>query len=91
MQDASPPPGHDLQYEHAALGLSDAQVLAALHGMIVARTVDDRLWLLSRQGKAHFVITSAGHEATQFGCAWRYRLAAIMWCRTTVTWRWCWR
>jgi 2-oxoisovalerate dehydrogenase E1 component alpha subunit len=24
---------------------------------------------LSRQGKAHFVITSAGHEATQFGCA----------------------
>jgi 2-oxoisovalerate dehydrogenase E1 component alpha subunit len=70
MQDASPPPGHDLQYEHAALGLSDAQVLAALRGMIVARTVDDRLWLLSRQGKAHFVITSAGHEATQFGCAW---------------------
>ena len=40
-----------------------------LHGMMLARAVDDRLWLLSRQGKAHFVITSAGHEATQFGCA----------------------
>ncbi|MCC7446542.1 MAG: thiamine pyrophosphate-dependent dehydrogenase E1 component subunit alpha [Anaerolineae bacterium] len=38
--------------------------------MLLAREVDDRLWLLSRQGKVHFVITSAGHEATQFGCAW---------------------
>lgn len=57
------------QADHRSLGLSDAQVLDALRGMIRARTVDDRLWLLSRQGKAHFVITSAGHEATQFGCA----------------------
>ncbi len=62
------PAAHDLQGDHGALGLSDAQVLAALRGMIQSRTVDDRLWLLSRQGKAHFVITSAGHEATQFGC-----------------------
>src|SRR5215208_3004939 len=51
-------------------GLSNEQLLDGLRGMIGARTVDDRLWLLSRQGKAHFVITSAGHEATQFGCAW---------------------
>jgi 2-oxoisovalerate dehydrogenase E1 component alpha subunit len=59
----TPPP-------HEQLGLVPAQVVAALCGMIRAREVDDRLWLLSRQGKAHFVITSAGHEATQFGCAW---------------------
>jgi 2-oxoisovalerate dehydrogenase E1 component alpha subunit len=59
----------DTQAPHEALGLSREQVLATLCGMIGARTVDDRLWLLSRQGKAHFVITSAGHEATQFGCA----------------------
>jgi 2-oxoisovalerate dehydrogenase E1 component alpha subunit len=52
------------------LDLSNDQLLDGLCGMIRARTVDDRLWLLSRQGKAHFVITSAGHEATQFGCAW---------------------
>ncbi|MBK9942725.1 MAG: thiamine pyrophosphate-dependent dehydrogenase E1 component subunit alpha [Kouleothrix sp.] len=64
---SSEPP--TLHADHAALGLSDAQVLAALRGMILSRTVDDRLWLLSRQGKIHFVITSAGHEATQFGCA----------------------
>jgi 2-oxoisovalerate dehydrogenase E1 component alpha subunit len=55
---------------HEALGLSPDRVIAALRGMLLAREVDDRLWLLSRQGKAHFVITSAGHEAIQFGCAW---------------------
>jgi 2-oxoisovalerate dehydrogenase E1 component alpha subunit len=55
---------------HESLGLAEAQLLDGLRGMIRARVVDDRLWLLSRQGKAHFVITSAGHEATQFGCAW---------------------
>jgi 2-oxoisovalerate dehydrogenase E1 component alpha subunit len=58
------------QPAHVTLGLSNEQVIETLRGMILAREVDDRLWLLSRQGKVHFVITSAGHEATQFGCAW---------------------
>jgi 2-oxoisovalerate dehydrogenase E1 component alpha subunit len=65
-----PRPGSSTLSRHEQLGLSNQQVVSALRGMIVAREVDDRLWLLSRQGKAHFVITSAGHEATQFGCAW---------------------
>jgi 2-oxoisovalerate dehydrogenase E1 component alpha subunit len=56
------------------LGIAPEQVVSALRGMLLAREVDDRLWLLSRQGKAHFVITSAGHEATQFGCAWAVRV-----------------
>jgi len=56
--------------DHVSLALPSDQLLDGLRGMIRARAVDDRLWLLSRQGKAHFVITSAGHEATQFGCAW---------------------
>ncbi len=55
---------------HESLGLSREQLVRGLEQMITAREVDDRLWLLSRQGKAHFVITSAGHEATQLGCAW---------------------
>jgi len=55
---------------HETLGLSAEKLRAGLRGMLLAREVDDRLWLLSRQGKIHFVITSAGHEATQFGCAW---------------------
>lgn len=54
---------------HEALELSSTQVTSTLLGMMRAREVDDRLWLLSKQNKAHFVITSAGHEATQFGCA----------------------
>src|SRR5262249_54826741 len=58
------------QPDHEALGLSRERLIEGLRGMIQARAVDDRLWLLSRQGKAQFVITSAGHEATQFGCAW---------------------
>ncbi|HEX9370129.1 MAG TPA: thiamine pyrophosphate-dependent enzyme, partial [Roseiflexaceae bacterium] len=56
--------------DHETLGLARERLIDGLRGMIRARTVDDRLWLLSRQGKARFVITSAGHEATQFGCAW---------------------
>ena len=54
---------------HEALGLSTDTLRATLYKMLLARAVDDRLWLLTRQGKAHFVITSAGQEATQLGCA----------------------
>jgi 2-oxoisovalerate dehydrogenase E1 component alpha subunit len=69
-------PGLDLGLQasrippHERLGLSTEKVTAALRGMMLAREVDDRLWLMARQGKVHFVITSAGHEAAQFGCAW---------------------
>ncbi len=35
--------------------------------MALARAVDDRLWLLNRQGKVHFVISGRGHEAAQVG------------------------
>jgi 2-oxoisovalerate dehydrogenase E1 component alpha subunit len=31
--------------------------------MLVARRIDDSLWRLRRQGKGHFVVSSAGHEA----------------------------
>jgi len=55
---------------HIRLGLSPEQLVAGLRTMITARETDDRLWLLSRQGRAHFVVTSAGHEASQLGCAW---------------------
>jgi 2-oxoisovalerate dehydrogenase E1 component alpha subunit len=58
------------QLRHEALGLSPEKLIGGLRSMMLAREVDDRLWLLARQGKAHFVITSAGHEATQFGCVW---------------------
>lgn len=37
--------------------------------MLLARALDLRAWTLSRQGRAHFVITSRGHEAAQVGAA----------------------
>jgi 2-oxoisovalerate dehydrogenase E1 component alpha subunit len=54
---------------HDEVGLSAEQLHLALGHMLRAREVDERLWQLNRQGKAHFVITPAGHEATQVGCA----------------------
>jgi len=35
----------------------------AYRWMLVARQVDDTMWTLRRQGKGHFVVSSAGHEA----------------------------
>src|SRR5919202_6814878 len=31
--------------------------------MLTARAIDDTMWTLRRQGKGHFVVSSAGHEA----------------------------
>ncbi len=41
--------------------------------MALSRAIDTRLWQLGRQGKAHFVITPAGHEAAQVGAAMALR------------------
>jgi 2-oxoisovalerate dehydrogenase E1 component alpha subunit len=44
--------------------MSDAsRWLPAYRWMLVARRIDDTLWTLRRQGKGHFVVSSAGHEA----------------------------
>jgi 2-oxoisovalerate dehydrogenase E1 component alpha subunit len=43
--------------------LSADQFGSALRWMLVARSVDDTMWTLRRQGKGHFVVSSAGHEA----------------------------
>ncbi|MCA1644650.1 MAG: thiamine pyrophosphate-dependent dehydrogenase E1 component subunit alpha [Chloroflexi bacterium] len=37
--------------------------LPAYRWMLVARRIDDIMWTLRRQGKGHFVVSSAGHEA----------------------------
>jgi 2-oxoisovalerate dehydrogenase E1 component alpha subunit len=37
--------------------------LRAYRWMLVARRIDDTMWTLRRQGKGHFVVSSAGHEA----------------------------
>src|SRR5918911_1527953 len=52
---------------HEQLGLSKDQLLEMYYYMLLARSIDERMWLLNRQGKAPFVISCQGHEAIQIG------------------------
>ncbi|OZU90024.1 2-oxoisovalerate dehydrogenase [Virgibacillus indicus] len=54
---------------HKALGLSDEQVLDMFKTMLLARKLDERMWLLNRAGKIPFVISCQGQEAAQVGAS----------------------
>lgn len=54
---------------HKALGLSDQDVLQMYETMLMARRLDERMWLLNRAGKIPFVISCQGQEAAQVGAA----------------------
>src|SRR3954451_5490436 len=54
---------------HHALGLSDEKVLEMYETMLLARRIDERMWLLNRSGKIPFVISCQGQEAAQIGAA----------------------
>jgi 2-oxoisovalerate dehydrogenase E1 component alpha subunit len=43
--------------------LDTAELVRAFRWMLVARRIDETMWTLRRQGKGHFVVSSAGHEA----------------------------
>jgi 2-oxoisovalerate dehydrogenase E1 component alpha subunit len=58
---------------HRALGLTDADVLAMYRQMLLARAVDERMWLMQRAGKIAFIISGQGHEAAQIGITWPMR------------------
>lgn len=49
--------------------LSRDQVLAMYRAMLLARRIDERMWLLNRAGKIPFVISCQGQEAAQVGAA----------------------
>ncbi len=53
--------------QHAELGLSDAHAIELYRAMLLARMVDERQWILNRQGRQAFVISCQGHEAAQVG------------------------
>jgi 2-oxoisovalerate dehydrogenase E1 component alpha subunit len=48
-------------------GLEHSDLLAIYELMLLARSLDERQWILNRQGKAPFVISCQGHEAAQIG------------------------
>lgn len=54
---------------HQSLGLSDEKVLEMYETMLMARKLDERMWLLNRAGKIPFVISCQGQEAAQVGAA----------------------
>ncbi|OAS87511.1 MULTISPECIES: thiamine pyrophosphate-dependent dehydrogenase E1 component subunit alpha [Metabacillus] len=54
---------------HQSLGLTDKDVLNMYETMLLARKIDERMWLLNRSGKIPFVISCQGQEAAQVGAA----------------------
>ena len=58
---------------HTELGLSGDEVVAMYRSALLARTLDQRMWNLNRQGRARFVISGQGQEGTQVGSAWALR------------------
>ncbi|MBO1004320.1 thiamine pyrophosphate-dependent dehydrogenase E1 component subunit alpha [Pseudogracilibacillus auburnensis] len=55
--------------KHSSLGLRDKDVVEMYKTMILARKIDERMWLLNRAGKIPFVISCQGQEAAQVGTA----------------------
>ncbi|MBI3953653.1 MAG: thiamine pyrophosphate-dependent dehydrogenase E1 component subunit alpha [Chloroflexi bacterium] len=49
--------------------LSKPELLQMYRTMLLARRLDERMWLLNRQGKIAFVISCQGHEGAQVGIA----------------------
>ncbi|KAF1679707.1 3-methyl-2-oxobutanoate dehydrogenase subunit alpha [Bacillus mexicanus] len=54
---------------HQALGLTDQEAVDMYKTMLLARKIDERMWLLNRSGKIPFVISCQGQEAAQVGAA----------------------
>jgi len=51
------------------IGLDGDALRDMYRRMLLSRALDVRAWTLSRQGRAHFVITSRGHEAAEVASA----------------------
>ncbi len=58
-----------LTFDGAAGEIDEPKLLEMYHYMLLARALDERMWLLNRAGKAPFVISCQGHEAAQVGAA----------------------
>ncbi|WP_078391671.1 thiamine pyrophosphate-dependent dehydrogenase E1 component subunit alpha [Shouchella patagoniensis] len=55
--------------KHEQLGLTDVDAIEMYKTMLLARRIDERMWLLNRAGKIPFVISCQGQEASQVGAA----------------------
>ena len=53
--------------------LGPEDLLDLYAAMVRVRTLDERVWILNRQGKAAIVASCQGHEAAQLGSVWALR------------------
>jgi len=63
----------DTRPRHVELGLGDEDVIGMYRAMLLARAVDERMWLMQRAGKIAFIISGQGHEGAQVAIAWPLR------------------
>lgn len=59
---------------HRDLGISDELVLSIFQTSLLARRLDERLWLLNRAGKIPFSISCQGHEVAQVALAHHFEV-----------------
>ncbi len=52
-----------------SMELDHEDLMAMYRYMLMARTVDQRMWIMNRQGRGPFAISCQGHEAAQVGSA----------------------
>src|SRR5438045_7534524 len=57
----------------SSVGLSRDDLLEIYRLMVIARAVDERMWVLNRAGRIPFVISGQGHEGAQVGITWALR------------------
>ncbi len=57
------------QSERPSDSLTDDQLLQLYKSMVLGRKVDERSWVMNRQGRAPFHISGIGHEAIQVAAA----------------------
>ncbi|MCL5972259.1 MAG: thiamine pyrophosphate-dependent enzyme, partial [Firmicutes bacterium] len=58
--------GSDALY---GLGLDANKIETMYYYMVLSRALDERMWILNRQGKSAFVISCQGQEGAQIGVA----------------------
>jgi 2-oxoisovalerate dehydrogenase E1 component alpha subunit len=54
----------------ASVGLTDDDLIAMYRLVSLARSLDERMWVLNRAGRIPFVISGQGHEGAQVGITW---------------------
>lgn len=59
-----------VQAPHQQLGLHDELVLEMFWHMLLARRLDERMWILHRQHEVAFHVSGIGHEACQVAAAY---------------------